>query len=75
MSIIKIEDNGFVALMVWDIPKMRQFLDDFDLVDVGTSKGRLFSRDHGKRPVLQVVDPVEQGFVGLGLRAHAMRPS
>ena len=72
MSVIKIEDIGFVRFRAPDLDRMRGFLEDFGLWIVGQSEQRLFARGAGPAPVLHVTELGEPGFAGLGLRAASL---
>src|SRR5665213_1173622 len=69
MSIIKVEDIAFVRFRAPDLVRMQSFLEDFGMIRVETSDGRLHMRGYGPEPFVHVTEPGAPGFAGLGLRA------
>ena len=71
MSLIKIEDIGYVRLRAPDLDEMSRFLADFGLQVTDATSGRLFARGAGTAPFLHATELGDPGFAALGLRAES----
>lgn len=72
MSLIKIEDIGYVRLRAPDLDEMSRFLADFGLQVTDATSGRLFARGAGTAPFLHATELGDPGFAALGLRAESL---
>jgi hypothetical protein len=71
MSIVTADDVAFVRFTAPDLSIMRQFLQDFGMLDALSADGSLFMRGYGTAPFLHATAHGQPGFAGFGIRLNS----